>query len=408
MPNDLAAKPAAPVTEEFGGRSDRAPLLGFAVDAATEATLREGLAGALQRMPEIRRGTIHNAIAALQRGPAPSTLVVDVSGENQPLAALEDLAQVVEPDVAVLVIGDRQDMDFYRRITRGLGVREYLFKPLTAEMVARYFGSLLGGQAGSASVLRGGRVLTVLGARPGVGASTVATNLAWYLGALESRHTVLLDPDMQTGSAALMLGVQPTPALRNALENPDRLDDLYVGRAVQSAGPRLDVLASEIALDETIAYASGGAGRLLDMLQRRYNFIVIDLPVGQSPLLGDVCARAHHSVLVLDPSLPAIRDTLRLLALVARTRQVCRPVLVLNRAGAPGGLSVSQVTEALQVAPDIVIPDISRRAREAELVGKPAVSLGGPMFDAIGEIALRSAGVRPIQAQRRFLRRLFG
>jgi len=407
-PDGLLGKTDAPAPEEFVGRSDRAVLLGFATDAATEATLREGLAGILPTAPDIRRANIRQAMTALQHGTAPTTLIIDVSGEAQPLGALEDLSQVVEPDVNVLVIGDRQDMDFYRRITRGLGVREYLFKPLTAEMVARHFGPALGGRSEPGNVLRGGRVIAVVGARAGSGASTVASNLAWYLGALANRHTLLLDADLQTGTAALMLGMQAGPALRAGLETPDRLDELYVGRAVQAASPRLDVLASEGPLDEHFRYCTGATETLLDLLQRRYNFIVVDLPIGNSPMLRVLREHAHQSIVVLDPSLPAIRDTLRIVALATGPRQVRRPLIVLNRAGTPGGFSKSQVEEALQMPADIIIPDIGRRAREAELSGKPAVAARGPMRDAIAEIALRTATVRPTAVRGRFLQRIFG
>jgi pilus assembly protein CpaE len=343
----------------------------------------------------------------LQRGAAPSTLVVDVSGEDQPLSALEDLAQVVEPSVTVLVVGDRQDMDFYRRITHGLGVREYLFKPLTTEMVARHFGTILTGRGDSTTVLRGGRIIAVIGTRAGVGASTIATNLAWYLGEQARRHTVLVDPNMLTGTAALMLGVQPTPALRNAMEAPGRLDELYLERAVQAAGSRLDVLASETPLDEQPNYKAGAARKLMDLLHRRYNFIVIDLPLNQSQIVQELREAAHQSIVVLDPSLPAIRDALRLLALAVGPRHVGRPLLVLNRVGAPGSLTVAQVEEALQVKPEIWIPDTGRRVREAETTGKPAVTLRGPMQDAIAEIARRSVGVHQNERPSSFLRRIF-
>jgi pilus assembly protein CpaE len=398
---------SAPAPNDVGGRSDRATLLGFANDSVTETALREGLADLLRNPPEIRRADIRQAIFALQRSPAPTTLIVDVSGEDQPLSALEDLAQVVEPNVTVMVIGDRQDMDFYRRITHGLGVREYLFKPLTADMVARHFGTALAGRADNASVLRGGRVLAIVGCRAGVGASTIATNLAWYLGEQAKRNTVLLDPDLRTGTAALMLGVQPTPALRNAMETPTRLDDLYVDRAVQAAGPRLSVLASEMGLDERFIFTTGAAKRLVDLLQRRYNFVIIDLPVGHNEMLQELRKTTHQVIAVLDPTLPAIRDTLRLLAMPAGPHHVSRPLLVLNRAGMLGGLTAKQVEDALQTAPDLLIPDIGRRAREAELSGKPAASVRGPMLDAVTEIARRGASVRVLSPRRRLLSRFF-
>ena len=86
MLDGIVSKQETAAPEEFSGRSDRVALLGFATDAATEATLREGLAGILQVPPDIRRANIRQAIVALQRGVAPSTLIVDLAGEAQPLA----------------------------------------------------------------------------------------------------------------------------------------------------------------------------------------------------------------------------------------------------------------------------------------------------------------------------------
>jgi pilus assembly protein CpaE len=407
MPDGVPVPAGVAELTEAASHSGRAKLLGFVNDAATEATLREGLADVLGAVPDIRRANIRKAIAALQRGAAASTLVVDIAGEDQPLAVLEDLAQAVEPNVTVLVIGDRQDMDFYRRITRGLGVREYLFKPLTVEMVARHFGTALDGRSNPASVLRGGRVLAVTGTRAGAGASTIAANLAWYLGEKMKRHTVLVDADLQTGSAAMMLGVQATPALQTALELPGRLDELFVERAVQAVGPCLDVLASEVPLNQPVLYTAGAAERLIGVLKRRYNYIIIDLPIGQSQIAREFNATAHQGLLVLDPTLPALRDALRLLALPPPPQHISRPLLVLNRAGAPGSLTEAQVEAALHAAPHLAIPELGRRMREAELSGKPAVSQGGPLQNAIAQLARSFAGARPAARSGGLLRRIF-
>jgi pilus assembly protein CpaE len=393
----------------FSGLSSRAhtDLLGFATDPETETALREGLSGVIEATPRIRRGNIRQAIQFLRNAPMPSALAVDVSGETNPLAALEDLTQLVPPDVTLLVVGERQDMDFYRRLSRGLGVSEYLFKPLTAEIVARNFGPALGSGDSSTTMVRGGRVIAVQGARAGVGASTIAANLGWYLGAIANRNTVLLDANLTTGTAALILGVKPAPALRDGLENPGRVDAQYVDRAVASGGQRLDILASEVPLDESPSYAPGAAGHLLEVLRHRYNFIILDLPLGTDPLLLELRERAHQTILVLDATLPSIRETMRLLAMPAGPYQVRGPLLVLNRAHAPGNMPLRKVADALQVAPDILIPDIGRRAREAELNGTPAAGRKGPLRAGIADIAFRAAGVRPTRA-RSVLARLFG
>ena len=91
----------------------------------------------------VHRGDSRSALAAMSKMPTPRVLVVDISGDEQPMSALTALSEVVEPDVRVLVIGDRQDVDLYRQLIRNLGVGEYLYKPLNAEVVAQHFGPFI-------------------------------------------------------------------------------------------------------------------------------------------------------------------------------------------------------------------------------------------------------------------------
>jgi pilus assembly protein CpaE len=237
MPADNLAltEPATPERE----RPDRPTVIAFVRDQDTETALREGLIEAVPQGFDIHRATVQSAMVALQNMPTPRVLIVDVSGEDQPLSALGELSDVVEPDVRVLVIGDREDLNFYRQMTHGLGVMEYLYQPLMRDMVARYFGPRI--QSGSAApeAVVGGRVVTVTGTRGGTGASTIAANLAWHFGVEARRHTVLLDADLHRGTAAMLLGAKIGPGLRTVLEAPDRIDELFVERAAQPVSNRL-------------------------------------------------------------------------------------------------------------------------------------------------------------------------
>jgi len=138
---------------------------------------------------EFRHAGIRAAIATLASMATPATLIVDLSGEENPLVLLSDLSQVLEPNVRLLVVGDREGVDFYRQVTRDLGALEYLHKPLTRDIVARHFGPLLSETAVLQGAVQTGRLVTVTGARGGVGASTIAANLSWYLGVESKRHT---------------------------------------------------------------------------------------------------------------------------------------------------------------------------------------------------------------------------
>jgi pilus assembly protein CpaE len=197
-PRNEAERPAL---ERRTGRHDRASLIAFVSDTASEEVLREGLAEAVPAELDVRRGGIRAAIAAMQKLATPQVLIVDVSGEDQPLSSLAELSEVVEPDVCVLVIGESTSLDFYREITRGLGADEYLPKPLTKDKVARTFGALMAGRGSVAHTAQGGRMLAITGVCGGVGATTLAANLAWHFGVVMRRHTLLLDTDLYVGSS---------------------------------------------------------------------------------------------------------------------------------------------------------------------------------------------------------------
>ncbi len=389
----LASAPAA----------DRAPLIAFVTDAASDAVLRETLLAELGEGAEVRRGDIVAATKSLQRSTTPHALVVDVSGVDQPLSALEELALVVEPDVRVLVIGERQDAAFYRQLTRGLGVLEYLFKPLTQEMVARHLLPYLrSGVAPRDMHLRGGRVITVTGVRGGVGATTLAANLAWHLGEEARRHTILFDADLHGGASALLLGARTTNGLRAALEHPERVDELFVERTAQPAGERLHVLAADEKPGEAVMAQPGAAARLIAMLRRRYNFVVVDLPARGTPVTREVLDMAHQRILVTDPSLAGAREMLRYAAIPNAPTQSRRALTVLNRAGQPGLLTPAQVKEALGEEPDLVFPWLPKLVPAAADLGEAAASRRGPFRTAllrmVQEVAsIRAEGEEPVK-----------
>ena len=376
-------------------RPDRPPLAGFISDAKSEDAIREGLQDLTTEALDLRRGGIRAAIAAMQRQATPKILIVDVSGEERPLSALGDLANTVEPDVCVLVIGEIDHVDFYREVTRSMGASEYLAKPLTRDAVTRHFGGFLGGQVRQGQdVALGGRAVSVTGVRGGVGATTIAVNLAWNLGVAMHRHTVLVDPDIHLGAAAFLLNVQPGVGLRMALETPERIDALLAERAAQPAADRLHILASEEKPSVIANHAPGAAATLVEALRRRYNFIIADVPFAPVPLYHDLLNLVDQRVLVMEPTLAAVRDTVRLMTLQKGPRQDQRPVIVLNRVGLPGGLTRRQVEDALKMKVDIAIPDQPRQVGNAATLGEAAMKSSAGVRLAMQELARQVAGTR--------------
>ena len=374
-------------------RHDRRHLIAFVTDGDSERMLRSSLSEMLPEPPDIRRGGIRAAFVAMQKTTSPRILVVDVTGEEQALKALADLANVVEPDVCVLVIGEIDSLEFYREITRGLGAADYLPKPLARDVVVRQFGGFIMGRAAS-SVAKGmgGRVLAVTGVRGGSGASSIAVNLAWHFGVTLRHHTVLVDPDLHRGNAAYLLNVHPGDGLRAALESPERIDTLLAERAAQPAAERLHVLAGESSFDTMPAYAEGSADALIGALRKRYNFIILDVPSAPVPLYRDLLDKAHQRILVMEPSLVSLRDVLRQNKPPAASSQTQAPLLLLNRLGLPGGLTRRQVEEGLKRKLDLVLPDMPRQLRTAANLGEPAIVATAAYRKVIAELARSVAG----------------
>ena len=380
---DGATKPA---------RHDRPNLVAYASDADTEAALRDGLSEESGSDIDVRRGGIRAAVAAMRKSATPRSLIIDIGGEAQPLTALSSLADVLEPDVQVLAIGDRSDLDFYRQITRGVGCLDYLAKPLTREMVLRHFAPLVSGRGAEPGATRGGHFLAVTGARGGAGATTIASYLAWHFAVDRRQHTALLDADLHRGNTAMLLGIRITGGLRTALETPERVDELFIERTAQildnnPAADRLSVLASEERLAEPLFYEAGAAGRLIRMMQRRYAVIVGDVPVLHAPHVADFVGLAQRRILVMEPTIVSMRDTLRLLAMPIASGQTQRPIVVLNKADQAGGLTRKQVADGLGVIPDVVIPDVGKQLGTAATLGLPQTAMRGRFRDAILELA---------------------
>jgi pilus assembly protein CpaE len=391
------ASPQQPApAKDDGTDAARVPLIAFVRDRDTLTVLSEVLSPALGPTAEFRLGTVEQAASGVRRLGIPvSAILVDVSGELDPLGALEKLALFVEPGVRVFVIGDIENIDFYRQVTRSLGVQEYLFKPLNRDVVARNLLPILLG--GSTAATRTGRIVAVTGVRGGVGATTVAVNLAVQLAQRSRHHVLLFDPNLNNGTTALMLGARPAGGLREALENPARVDRLFAERSAPALNDRLHLLAGEEPLDDIVMPAAGATQHLATILCNRFNFLVTDLPSYPTPLNQELNQLIHVRVLVMDATLPSLRDALRHMSLSRGPRQASRSIVVLNRVGLSGSLTHKQVVDGLGTEVDVVIPWLPKQMTLAMTLGEPALRHSKPVAAAMMRLANEILPHRPIE-----------
>src|SRR6516225_526463 len=211
----LTASPIEPPMKLIA--AGRLPVMAF-VDAETERLLQES--SVLLGRNQIVSGGVAKAIEYLSEQRSPHLLIVDISGIDLPLSKIQILADVCEPGTTVIAIGDHNDVGLYRDLQEA-GVANYIVKPLTRELLTKALTPKTNGSGdmGKAS-LKLGKMVSFIGARGGVGTTTLAANLAWHLANRQSRRVALVDLDLQHGDCALLFNVATTPGLRDALANP--------------------------------------------------------------------------------------------------------------------------------------------------------------------------------------------
>lgn len=385
--------------------AESAPLaMAFAEDRDSEGVIRQALSDLGIPSPHFGQGGIAGAISELGRRASPRLLIVDISTADEPARRIAELADVCEPGTGVIVIGQRNDIILYREL-KGAGVFEYFFKPLSAALVSRACNAVLTGNM-EQRALRTGRLIFTLGVRSGAGATTIGVRLAWHLAQVRKRRVAFLDLDLRTGDAALQFDVTPHHALREALETPDRIDDLFLERGVIRVTERLDLLASEEPLDFAGDYAEDALLVLLDRLLHSYRYVFVDLSSFDAAHIPRALHLPSLCLLVSDGSLASARDVGRWRAFVGANTAERTTLHILNKSDAPGTLPVEEFARAAGQAPDVLIP-FERDVATASNLGVRRLEECQGFLRALGP-ALRHISGEPVETGRGLLERLFG
>jgi pilus assembly protein CpaE len=386
---------------------DAARIVAYVTDEISEAALRTGLAGITGEFL-LRRGNVRHAVRFLEKDAALRAIIVDIEGVDDPVSALEELARVCPPDVGVVVIGDNSDIAFYRLLVNDIGVAEYLPKPVTRDAVERLLLHHFSPDRAQQPTARGGRVVAVCGASGGAGATTIAVSTAIELAEVTKGSVALLDLNLQQGAAALMLGARPGPGLRIALEDPEQADTLLLERSAIQIGQRIRLIAADEALDSGISITEAGVRQLLALLQQKFNFIVIDLPMPLRPEYHQVLALARQVVVVLEPDVASVRNARAIRQLATTMAGADRVITLLNRTDMRGGLPTPMLERALGSPLNIRIPELGKRMPESLNLGVPAVRRVPELRKNLAPLVREIAGVNTGRAYTSWVRRMLG
>lgn len=394
----------------------RDSFLAFVSDDWTVEAIRPLVAEQGWSVDKVMKGGLSGAIQSLSVQASPQILLVDLSDTPDPASEIGNLAEVCEPGTIVIAVGSVNDVRLYRSLIAS-GLHDYLLKPINAdqlrETIAQARTILHAPRAMETAPEKATCSVAVVGVRGGVGASTIATSLGWLMAERLDRTTALLDLDVHFGTAALALDLEPGRGLVDAIDNPSRIDGLFLERAMVRASEKLAILSAEAPISAPILTDGQAFAQLQDEMRLNFETTIVDLPRGmmiQQPML---VGSAQTIVLVTELTLAAARDTIRLLSW-ARTHAPQATVLTIaNRVQPPGQCEIAQgdFEGSIERPIDFVMPYDPKLVIQAAKVGKPIAELGrtsrtiAPLIELTQRLCASAEGTVDMSAKRGLLDR---
>jgi pilus assembly protein CpaE len=279
---------------------------------------------------KIQMGGIAAAIEAYNGSPTPNVIVIETENrDNEILNGLDSLAEVCDAGTRVVVIGRLNDVVLYRELLRR-GVNDYLIAPIGTIDVVRSICGLFSAPDAKAV----GRIIAVIGAKGGVGASTVAHNVAWAVARELALDTVVVDLDLGFGTAGLDYNQDPPQGIADAVFSPDRVDNAFIDRLLSKCTDHLSLLAAPATLDRVYDFSAEAFDPIVDSLRATVPCIVLDVPHQWSGWTKKTLIGADDILVVAGPDLANLRNTKNLLDLLKAARpNDRRPRYCLNQIG---------------------------------------------------------------------------
>ncbi len=284
------------------------------------------------------------------------------------------------------------------------GASDYLVKPVSREALAIGLEKRISTTSGGAGAGLG-QVVAFIGSRGGVGTTTTAVACAWLLAEQHKEATVLLDLDLHFGTVALNLDSDPGSGLCEALEQPSRIDALFVDRATVKVSDTLRILAAEAAVAETLMIDAGAIDVLLYELRRKFSWVVIDLPRWVTPTQRVVLGAANRVVIMCERSLAGLRDYIRLQTLMREHAPQTQVMLI--DAGASGERATvgkSEFEKAVGKPLDATLSHDAKSVGAATNAGQPlpVAAPRSPVVREIEQLIAALAGTGETQKRKLF------
>src|SRR6476619_1529627 len=351
VPGEVAA------SDEHSAPAPRVSVQAFCETVETAAAIQS--AGEDRRLGKahvkIQMGGITAAIEAYRGSPTPNVIMLEADGHGDSiLTGLDALAEFCDAGTRVVVVGRTNDVVLYRELVRR-GVSDYMISPVGTIDVVRSICGLFS----AADAKPVGRIVAVVGAKGGVGASTVAHNIAWAVARDLSLDSVVTDLDLAFGTAGLDYNQDPPQGIADAVFSPDRIDTAFVDRLLSKCTDHLSLLAAPATLERAYDFGPDAFDSVFDSLRASVPCIVLDVPHQWNGWTQRTLVSADDILIVAAPDLANLRNAKNLCDYLRTARDNDqRPVYCLDQVGVPKRPEIkpADFAKALEDQPVAVIP----------------------------------------------------
>lgn len=387
----------APWKPNLAGNRD--PFAAFVCDENTLDALRPVVIELGWPPEKCNKGGLRNAVQSLSVSASPAILLVDLSESGDPLNDINGLAEVCEPGTVVIAIGQVNDVRLYRDLLAS-GIHDYLLKPLSANQLrdtltqAQMVFNQPKQQEGAAAKQH--ISTAVVGTRGGVGASTLVTSLAWLFSSEYKRPTALLDLDVHFGTGALTLDLEPGRGLTDAIDNPSRIDGLFIERAMVRANDNLAILSAEAPINSPLMTDGSAFLQLEEEFRQAFEMTLIDMPRNMIINFPHLLSEVNVVIVATELTLASARDAIRILSWLKGSASHATPMVVANRVQTGvGEISKADFEASIERKIDFMVPFDLKGAANAAKLGQTFVEANrsSKATAAIREIASTIANI---------------
>ena len=358
---------------------------------------------------ETQQGGLEAAIAYLQENQTPNLLILESSAPNATMIAqIDELASHCDEGVQVMVIGNTNDIGLYRQLM-SRGVSEYLVPPVAPVQIVRSISQLFADP--DAPFV--GKSISVLGAKGGVGASTLAHNLAWALSESAGVNTALIDLDLSFGTTALDFNHENQQTIADALLAPERVDDVVVSKLLAKVTDRLSLFTAPATVSQIMDIPASSYTSIIDTVRRVMPYVVLDIPHAWNEWTYATLLGSDEVILVCQPDLASLRNGKNIIdELKAQRPNDAPPKLVVNMMGVPKRpeIPAKDFAAAIDVEPSIVLPFdpqlFGTASNNGQMISETDAS--AEASTAIDQLASVLTGREIVRQQKSLLMKLLG